>query len=86
MALYGSFAAVSDQPFPDGVAPRRRGLLGFQRGGRPVFDESDPVLLALLDKLAAVTLRDQGESLRRAKGLWQVTDDDMVPEFKRFVR
>jgi spermidine synthase len=80
---YLNFVAASDRPFSLTAADKRRNLLRFQIAGEPVFSGSDPAVQKVLEELATSDTTDRAEELRRKKGLWQITDDNMAPEFKR---
>jgi spermidine synthase len=79
---YGSFVAASDGPFEMDADKRRENLRAFRDGGRSLFDD-DPRAHAVLDTLVSTPLVEQGEALRKRGDLEIITDDNMLPEFKR---
>jgi SAM-dependent methyltransferase len=79
---YVNWVAASDAPFDVSPAERRDHLLAFMHGGRPVFDETDDRLRAVLDRMTAEKLDDIGDALRGRGDLRLITDDDMATEFR----
>ena len=80
---YMNFVAASDRPFSLTATEKRRNLMRFQNAGEPIFSTSDPALRNVLEELVLSDTRDRAEEIRRKNGLWQITDDNMAPEFKR---
>lgn len=78
-----TFYAGSDAPFAMTPDERREALLRYKRNGRSIIEaeESEDALRAL-GSMAAADLRDLGPELR-SSALQVITDDNMVPEFKR---
>lgn len=78
-----TFYAGSDAPFAMTPDERRDALLRYKRDGRSIIlaEESEEALRAL-GSMAAMDLRDLGPELR-SSALQVITDDNMLPEFKR---
>jgi spermidine synthase len=71
--------AASDQPFTLSAEQRRQALLQFDDGEGPLF--ARPRNRAALDALLAMSLQDEGDSLRANRTLRLVTDDNMLTEY-----
>jgi hypothetical protein len=80
----GSFVAASDSPIVVDKATRRRSLLSFKDGGRLMMDTADVVLNWLVDTLSAYPLRDIRNSVLNTSGLREITDANMLTEYKSF--
>lgn len=79
---YAGFAAAGDSPFDMSPAQRRANLARF------VGSDGAPLLTGtgarrnLLEQWAAYPVSDIADELRRSKGLWRITDDNMATEYK----
>ena len=80
---YVNWVAASDAPFDIAPAERRAHLLAFLHGGRPVFDERDEALRAVLERMTGERLDDIGEALRSRGDLRLITDDGEVIQGSR---
>jgi SAM-dependent methyltransferase len=83
VTTYGNFVAGSDRPFAMTREERRRNLLRFQMDDRIIRERPDGAMLNALEDLAAVDLHDQAEEIRARADLQAITEDTMLPEFKR---
>lgn len=78
-----TFVAASDAPFDMSVEERRAGLLAYRRDGRSVLEDEGPDAVAALERLARSDLSDRAAEYRANPDLQIITDDNMLPEFKR---
>lgn len=79
---YGNFVGAGDNPFAMTPSQKKEALLGFRLNGESIF-EKNAAMKAVLEELANADLVDLAPTLRKRKDLYQITDDNMAPEFKR---
>ena len=80
---YATFIAASDHPFDMSVAERRENLLRFTRAGRSLYEQEGGEGMALLDTMASTDFSERAPAYRANPDLQVITDDNMLPEFKR---
>ena len=80
---YGTFIAASNHPFDMSIAERRENLLRFTRDGRSLYEREGDAGMALLASMASTDFSERAPGYRGNADLQVITDDNMLPEFKR---
>lgn len=81
VTTFSSFVAASDRPFDMSPDERTRNLLAFRRDGASIFEGGGQKGLDAMTGLVRADLSDRG--FHRNPALHVITDDNMLPEFKR---
>ncbi len=81
VGMYSSFVAASDVPFT--LRPKEIGsnLLLFKKGGKPVFDLSQPPYRKVFNELAQNVIEDKADEFRADINTRIITDGNMLTEF-----
>jgi spermidine synthase len=80
---YKNFVAGSERPFALTAAEIRGNLMKFRFGEKATFASEEPAIRRIVEELCSSDLSDKAEELRRRRGLWKITDDNMATEYKR---
>jgi spermidine synthase len=82
VVMFANFVAASDRAFSEDADLRRRNLLKFKAGGKPIFLSSN-AHERVLNHLIETPTPDLGPTFRKLNNLTLITDDNMRTEFSR---